>query len=195
MYIGKADNLFRRLGEHVKGKKFDSFEFYEMPNDLFDEEAVLSLESYLIMHFSPPYNTVHAFSKQVKLSSKAQYMNEINEKIAEWLEKKKPWNDLPKFCCANCMHYGFGTSIAEYWGRNERPVCPMGHMPEPNDYCSKWFLSDKKDEEQKKIVERAKSYYGSEFPRRVPKALIEFYLSSMDRASIPDITEEKENKQ
>lgn len=93
VYIGKTNNINRRLSQHQKDKRFDSYSFINMDNDFIAE----LIESKLILELKPFYNKtkekefitlnylrnkIKRISKEHKYSEK-YYIKNIKEKVDE----------------------------------------------------------------------------------------------------------------
>ena len=52
VYVGKSTNIFKRILDHRRGRKFDSWAYYELNSKL----EVSILEFYFIYKLQPKYN-------------------------------------------------------------------------------------------------------------------------------------------
>lgn len=145
VYIGQSNSIYNRIGQHVvSDKDFDSWEYYEVNNEDGSSEYICLLESYLINHFNPPYNTSLKHGNELILLTKNAYMAEILSEIRRFEHlfniRQSSANKIIR--CKDCMYYEANTSVKEGWGR-EYFFCPFEnnrkfrHGQRPYDYCSR----------------------------------------------------------
>ena len=67
IYIGKSENVFRRLNDHVRNKFFDNYSFIKCNT----EKDASSLEKEMIIKYKPALNIQH---KKEELIEREQFL-------------------------------------------------------------------------------------------------------------------------
>jgi predicted GIY-YIG superfamily endonuclease len=80
IYIGKSENVFRRLNDHIRNKFFNNYSFIKCNT----EEDASRLEKELIIKYKPALNIQH---KKEELIEREQY-------LLQWVEHLLHERDL-----------------------------------------------------------------------------------------------------